>query len=480
MKRKFITNLALLLFLNLLVKPFWMFGIDRKVQNMVGAEEYGLYFSLFSLSILLNILLDFGITNFNNREIAQNTALLKTHLSRIIPLKFSLAVVYGIVVIISGLVLGYSPRQFNILWVLILNQFLLSFILYLRSNISGLHLFRTDSIISVLDRVLMILICSILIWTDLFSAQFKIEWFIYAQTVSYLITSIVVFIIVMRKSGRISLDFRWRYGLGILKQSYPFALLVLLMSFFNRIDSVMLERMLSNGKTEAGIYAQSFRILDATSMFALLFAGLLLPIFSRMLKQQEKTGEMVKLSFSLLIIPALTLVVISLFYNKNIISLLYLEHIDYSSAIYKILIVSLVFSSTSYIFGTLLTANGSLYHLNMLAGITLVLNVSLNLILIPRYEAKGAAIANLCSQGFYALSQAITAQKLLGLKMNLAFMFRLLIFIVILAILTWLTSMYIHSWGAGFFIICILAVILMWLLGINTPKSIYYIIKNNS
>jgi O-antigen/teichoic acid export membrane protein len=284
----------------------------------------------------------------------------------------------------------------------------------------------------------------------------------------------------MRKSGRISLDFRWRYGLGILKQSYPFALLVLLMSFFNRIDSVMLERMLSNGKTEAGIYAQSFRILDATSMFALLFAGLLLPIFSRMLKQQEKTGEMVKLSFSLLIIPALTLVVISLFYNKNIISLLYLEHIDYSSAIYKILIVSLVFSSTSYIFGTLLTANGSLYHLNMLAGITLVLNVSLNLILIPRYEAKGAAIANLCSQGFYALSQAITAQKLLGLKMNLAFMFRLLIFIVILAILTWLTSMYIHSWGAGFFIICILAVILMWLLGINTPKSIYYIIKNNS
>ncbi len=71
LKRKFVTNLALLLFLNLMVKPFWMFGIDRKVQNVLGAGEYGLYFSLFSLSILLNILLDAGIINFNNRSIAR-------------------------------------------------------------------------------------------------------------------------------------------------------------------------------------------------------------------------------------------------------------------------------------------------------------------------------------------------------------------------------------------------------------------------
>ena len=38
MKRKFVINLALVLFLNLLVKPFWIFGIDRTVQNVVGAD----------------------------------------------------------------------------------------------------------------------------------------------------------------------------------------------------------------------------------------------------------------------------------------------------------------------------------------------------------------------------------------------------------------------------------------------------------
>jgi len=36
MKRKFINNLGFLLFLNLLVKPFWIFGIDRTVQNMAA------------------------------------------------------------------------------------------------------------------------------------------------------------------------------------------------------------------------------------------------------------------------------------------------------------------------------------------------------------------------------------------------------------------------------------------------------------
>ncbi|MDP2888396.1 MAG: polysaccharide biosynthesis protein, partial [Bacteroidota bacterium] len=70
MKRKFITNLLLLLFLNVLIKPFWIFGIDLTVQNMVGDESYGLYFSLLNFSMILNIFLDLGITSYNNKNIA--------------------------------------------------------------------------------------------------------------------------------------------------------------------------------------------------------------------------------------------------------------------------------------------------------------------------------------------------------------------------------------------------------------------------
>ena len=58
-----------------LIKPFWIFGIDRTVQNMIGTEQYGLYYALFNFSFLFNIFLDLGITNFNNRNISQNSFL---------------------------------------------------------------------------------------------------------------------------------------------------------------------------------------------------------------------------------------------------------------------------------------------------------------------------------------------------------------------------------------------------------------------
>ena len=50
MQRKFVTNLALVLALNLLIKPFWILGIDRAVQNAVGTEQYGFYYAIFNFS----------------------------------------------------------------------------------------------------------------------------------------------------------------------------------------------------------------------------------------------------------------------------------------------------------------------------------------------------------------------------------------------------------------------------------------------
>ena len=74
---------------------------------------------------------------------------------------------------------------------------------------------------------------------------------------------IMIFIVVFIRADKIKFRFPLKYGWGIIKQSYPFAILILLMSFFNRFDSVFLERLLEDGKVQVGIYAQSFRILDA-------------------------------------------------------------------------------------------------------------------------------------------------------------------------------------------------------------------------
>jgi O-antigen/teichoic acid export membrane protein len=477
MKRKFVINLALVLFLNLLVKPFWIFGIDRTVQNVVGADGYGFYFSLFSFSLLLNILLDLGITNFNNRSIARDPEKIQQYFSQIVGLKFLLAFFYAGICLLSGWILGYDKDQLSMLWVLILNQFLASFILYLRSNISGLHYFRTDSMISVLDRTLVIIICGMLLWGNVTDQVFRIEWLVYSQTAAYAITSLLTFAIVWYRAGYFRLKMDLQEFKKILRQSFPFALLILLMTFYNRIDSVMLERLLENGKEQAGIYAQSFRILDAAGMFAFLFAGLLLPIFSRMLKKGEDVGEMVRLSFTLIIVPAATLAGLGLFYGFEILDWMYTEHAGTSSRIFPLLMFGFMAISITYIFGTLLTANGNLRELNILAASAVGINIVLNLILIPEYKALGAAISSLVTQVYMAMVQVIISIIKLKFVSDFGFAGRLAVFLLVLFLVGYLTGRFMAIWYQGAILMIGTSIILMFATKLLKLKDLYRIIR---
>ena len=115
MKRIFTTNLLLLVFVNILIKPFWIFGIDRTVQNTLGAGEYGIFYTLFNLSLLFSIFLDFGLTNFNNREISRHPQLLGKYLSNIVGIKVVLAIFYGLFTLLFAFTLGYANHEIVLL-----------------------------------------------------------------------------------------------------------------------------------------------------------------------------------------------------------------------------------------------------------------------------------------------------------------------------------------------------------------------------
>ena len=477
LRRKFITNLALVIFLNLLVKPFWIFGIDRTVQNVVGAEQYGFYFALFNFSLILNMLLDLGITNFNNRNIAQNSHLLNKYFSNIILLRLLLGVFYFVVSISVAWIWKYDWNQIKLLVFLVFNQFLASFILYLRSNLAGLHLFKTDSIISVLDRTLMILICSVLLWGNVSDTSFQIKWFVFAQTAAYSITALVAFVLVLIRTGKIKLKIDRQFSIALLKQSYPYAILALLMASYNRFDAILLERLLGNGSLQAGIYAQAFRILDAASMFALLFAGLLLPIFSKMLKQKESIGQLTQLSFILVVVPAIIIAITCSFFSNEIMDLLYHQHVASSANIFSILMFGYISISTTYIFGTLLTANGSLKQLNIMASIGMALNILLNLILIPQFEAMGSAIASLSTQTLTAIIQVFIAYKIFKLRINYKLIFLLVIFACGVTLIGVISKDLPYNWMISMAIMVLFSVILAFGIKIIKIKNIYKIIK---
>lgn len=433
MQRKFLSNLAFLLFLNLLVKPFWIFGIDRAVQNEVGAEVYGSYFALFNFAFILNVFLDLGISNFNNRNVSQHEHLLGKYFPRIVALRLLLAVGYMAICLLTGLTMGYSQHQMMMLGLLCFNQFLLSSILFLRSNIAGLQLFKIDSLVSIMDRLLMIITCGWVLFFMQRSTPFQIEWFVYMQTFAYAATALFALTVVVKRGGPFT--FKWNPAMLvlILKQSLPFALLILLMSIYGRIDSVLIERMLPNGKEQTGIYAQAFRLLDASNMIAYLFAVLLLPMFSRMLKLKEDVKPLVNMAAKLILIPAVTLGVICWHYATDLMLLLYQEHTAQSGRILSLLMFSLIPMAGAYIIGTLLTANGNLKQLNTIALIGVISSVIINAILIPKLGAYGAAITCLITQIIAFSLQLLVAVRLFNFtaNSNLALLLSPIILVVI-------------------------------------------------
>lgn len=460
MNNRFLKNIIFLLFINLLVKPFWILGVDRTVQNLVGDAEYGTYLAIFNFSYLFYIVLDIGLTNFNSKNIAQNNHLLSKYFVGISQAKILLSFAYFIIIFLIGWIIGYNTEQLKLLAIVGLNQTLLSFILYVRSNIAALLLFKTDSILSVLDRVLMILICSFLLWSGVFpQSDFNIYWFVYSQTISYVITLSISTYIVLKHTGKLTIRFNFPFVLMIVKKSLPYALLVLLMSFYNRLEPVLIERILPKdvSAVQAGIYAKAYRLFDAGNNISYLFSVILLPLFAAVIKKGENLQSLVKQSFCLMLTMTCIVAVVCILHSHSLMEILYQRQdgesvelyaarLNESAEILQILMGSFVSISITYIFGTLLTANGNLKQLNIVAAAGVVINLTLNFIFIPIFEAKGAAFTSLCVQFATCMIQLIIAKRIFNLEFKVVFWIKLLVFIILLTLSSYLLKSIIDNW----------------------------------
>jgi O-antigen/teichoic acid export membrane protein len=117
-------------------------------------------------------------------------------------------------------------------------------------------------------------------------------------------------------------------------------------------------------------------------------------------------------------------------------NLLYTHHIQQSADVFAILMFSFVANTILYVFGTLLTANGSVRVQNKLMFFALILNVGLNFLLIPHYKAIGAAWAGVITQGFVALVEMILAYKMIRIQLGAHFIPALLLFALVVFLLS--------------------------------------------
>ncbi|GAB4378849.1 MAG: hypothetical protein Kow0075_09150 [Salibacteraceae bacterium] len=437
MKRSFPVNLLFLLLLNLLIKPIYKFGVEVGVQNAVGPEEFGIYYAMLNFTFLFNVLLDMGMGNYQKIAVAEDEHLGLSNMQALLPLKFFLALLYFTVTATSAVIFGFEGRYWFFIGWLMFNHALSAFLLLLRSNLSGLHLFVKDSILSVTDRLIMVVSIGGILMAGY--EHFRIEWFVLFQTLAYTITIALAFYFTPAAYRWPRFSLKAELAIELLKKCWPFALLIVLMTLYSKVDAVMLERLAPTGPVASGIYAQAYRLLDAGNNYAFLYAGLLLPMFARYL-YRGNTTDLARLSDQaarFLIVPAVCAFIIAYLFAEQLMELLYVTAIAESATLLKWLMGTFVCISVGYVYGTVITATRKLKGINTVAAAAVVLNVLLNFWLIPQLGATGAAMASLVSMLVMAAAQLFIAIRLVPF-MDFRWLTRAIPYWIIIAVAGWL------------------------------------------
>ena len=449
-----------MILLNVIIKPVWIFGIDRQVQIQVGANVYGKYFALISLAFIFNILLDIGITNYANRNIATNNTLLPYIMGNSLVAKFFLSILYAVILVMIAM--GSGINNVKLLLILILLQILSSLLLFGRGVVSALQLFKTDAFLSIIDKALLIIVAGVWLYMPYFKKQFDIYEFAWMQVVTIGVTIIICCIVLAGKKAFANIKFDKKGASKIIMQSIPFALTVFFMGMHNRTDAFLLERLHSNGAQEAGVYASAYRLLDAANMLGYLFATILISYWSKLASEKPVIQKSLSFSHQLLIPTGILLASAAVILNKPLYYLLYHHTNSYAEEILQWCLITVVPYFITHIYGTLLTAVGKIKSFMRIVLLCAIINVTANVIAIPLWGAKACVLIGLCSQSLLAVLSIIAVKRETGHGVRTSLWFKyLLIAVITVCSFILLNKLDISVWAK------LIAAALIWVAAMN-------------
>lgn len=395
-----------------------------------------MYKILFSIAFLLQFIHEPGIQSFNSQNIAKNPESLSFHMPRILGLKAVLGILYFVLAILFFLFNPYDHSWLPLMGVLTVNLFLSTLFVYLRTNIAAIGKYRIDSLLSSLDKFLMLIILGFLAWVPPFCENFQIIWLAYGQFAAFSIACIVALLVLRKHLGTIGFNFSWDYSKKLLKWSAPYALILLSMSAYSRMDTIMIERILGDGGHQTGIYEYSYRFLDALNMVGYMFAALLIPMYATNIKSKKIINELLDIGLRLMVLISFVGAITFITYRNEIMTWASRDaSTPYYGQILSYLMISFVAISIAYLFGSLLVANNSLKKLNILLVSGVVINFGLNYYLIPIDQALGAAKATMITQSLMTIGQVFLVFQIMKVKIDKRLLLIVLVFSIVLIFL---------------------------------------------
>ncbi|MFN3950928.1 MAG: oligosaccharide flippase family protein [Thermaurantimonas sp.] len=398
----FFKNFAFLLILNVLIKPVWVFMIDIPIQNTVGHDVYGMYFTAFNFSFIFSILSDLGLNHYNNINLADKSLEKNLSVTQILPFKILISVGYIVVTsLVSIFVFKSSAVRYFVLLTALFHS-LNSLVLFVRTYLSSQRLFKYDSVFSIFDKFISTLVLGILIYF-IHGIDLTIELFLFVQIVSLLISISTLFHVLgeeaLFKIKVYKIRFLW------LRDAMPYTVLILLMGFYTRIDSTLIQLILEN--KDAGIYAASYRLIDFLSQFGYLSSVILLPLFSSLKKEKEALSPLLVYTSNFMMIAALILSIVLMINSTMICKLLYRHSAYEINDVFRLHLIAYPFVVLNFILGSYITAFKSIRFLILISIVGVCIQFSGNILLLNYIGLAGAPFVMIITQFWIFISQLL-------------------------------------------------------------------------
>ena len=212
---------------------------------------------------------------------------------------------------------------------------------------------------------------------------------------------------VVKPRGKPSLD----QALRIFKKAVPLGITAVLVNIYYKADFVMLSFM--KGDKEVGFYNSAYMIVNTLLLLITTFTSTLLPRLSFLFATDfEALGKLYRTVFKYLLFAGLGCAFGAVALAKPIFLLLFDEIYLPGAAALSILIWASALMFVNAFQGTALIAADKKRQLVYMTGTGALINIVLNIFLIPRFGFRGAAVATVISEAIAGVWSFILLTKL--------------------------------------------------------------------
>lgn len=234
----------------------------------------------------------------------------------------------------------------------------------------------------------------------------------YAYVISGILEVIIMYYILRPHLKNILTIFNKKLIPYIFKEAWPIATVSAIGTIMANIDMVLLGWFTNS--YNIGLYSAAQKPVQIIYLVPTLLSTAIFPVFSRLaLNDKDKIKNVIRKSFNISLIIALIINVAVLLIGGPIFKLAFGQQYIEAIPLFKIMALAIITGAPGIIISNALFALGEQKKLIQFISVTLVIDIILCLLLIPRYGIYGAAISVAMSQTIGNLFLIIKSRKIL-------------------------------------------------------------------